>query len=268
VLPRWGNVQRLAALPETDAGAQERDGHSEGMRSSIRLDPPAPVHADTFARTRGGLPSPAASRLRDVPLLALALLAALSSVAALLLQWAGWVRMPFTITFVSLPGTLVLLCITVWAGRSSRELLFNRLMVGFIAGTLGLVAYDLMRLFVQTALPLGFDAFFSMRAFGWLMTGQPLGSPTALIAGWIYHVSNGLSFGVMYALLAGPARWYWGLLWGLILEAAMLVVYPAVFNPTPRSGFLLVSIVGHAAFGTIVGVWCARHATPALRGTT
>jgi hypothetical protein len=204
--------------------------------------------------------------VRDLPLLILALLAALSSISALLLQWAGWVRMPFTVTFVSLPGTLLLLCITVWAGRTNRDLLFNRLIVGVTAGALGLVAYDLMRLFVQLALPVGFDAFFSMRAFGTLMTGQPLASPAALVTGWIYHVSNGLSFGIIYALLAGPARWYWGLVWGLILEIAMLVVYPAVFNPTPRSGFVVVSIVGHAAFGSVVGVWCARHARPALRG--
>lgn len=213
------------------------------------------------------LPSPAINAAKDVPLLILAVVAALSSIAALLLQWANWVRMPFTVTFVAMPGTLLLLCITVWAGRTDRDLLFNRLTTGLVAGALGLIAYDLMRLFVQAALPLGFDAFFSMRAFGTLMTGRAPGTTTALVSGWVYHVSNGLSFGIIYSLLAGPARWYWGLVWGLILEVAMLVVYPAVFNPSPRSGFVIVSIVGHAAFGSVIGVWCMRHARPALRGS-
>lgn len=235
------------------------------MPHLVQAERTSPADVPVAARVVSGL-SPAVSGKGDVPVLVLAVLAALTSVGALLLHWAGWLRMPFTATFISLPGTLLLLCITVWAGRTDRNLLFNRLIVGVTAGAFGLVAYDLMRFLVQAVLPVGFDAFFSMRAFGTLMTGRPPGTNVALYTGWLYHISNGLTFGIMYALLAGPARWQWGLVWGLILEVAMLVVYPAVFNPNPRSGFVLVSIVGHAAFGSVIGVWCARHATPAVRG--
>ena len=99
----------------------------------------------TMGTPRRGL-SPAAPTPRDLPLLVLAVVAALSSIAALLLQWAGWVRMPFTVTFISLPGLLLMGCLGVWAGRTGRELLLNRLQTGVVAGGIGLVGYDLIRL--------------------------------------------------------------------------------------------------------------------------
>lgn len=215
---------------------------------------------DSAAAAAAGPFSPAVRSRRDIPLLLLALVGAASSIASLLLQAAGWIRMPFTVSFVTLPGLVFLASLTVWAGRTHRALLFNRLAVGTWAGLLGLVAYDALRLLVQEALPLGFDAFFSMAAFGHLMTGLPLDSPISIASGWAYHVTNGLTFGVIYALLAGPARWYWGLAWGLALELGMVVVYPALFRPSSLHGFLVVSVTGHAAFGGIVGLCCERYA--------
>lgn len=211
------------------------------------------------------LPSPALDGRGGLGLLALGTAAALSSIAALLLEAVHWVRMPFTVTFVSLPGLVLLICMTVWAGRTDRRLLYNRLLVGGAAGAVGLVAYDLIRLAVQDLLPVGFDAFYSLRVFGTLMTGRPIGSDAALAAGWAYHISNGITFGVIYALLAGPARWWWGLAWGSILEIGMIAVYPAVFLPSVTRGFLLVSVVGHAVFGAIVGLLCQQAALPAQR---
>lgn len=204
--------------------------------------------------------SPAVGSARDLPLFLVTLASALSSIAALLFHAAGWIRMPYTASFVTLPGMVFLLCLTVWAGRAQRPLLFNRLWAGTAAGFLGLIAYDLVRYAVQVALPLDFDAFYSMAAFGQLMTGLPLDSPIGLTLGWAYHITNGWTFGIIYALLAGPARWWWGLAWGLILEVGMVVVYPSLFRPSSLHGFLVVSIMGHAAFGGVVGLWCQKNA--------
>jgi hypothetical protein len=209
--------------------------------------------------------NPAGATRADVALLTIAIVSALSSIAALLLHVAGIIRMPYTVTFVSLPGTLLLICLTVWAGRTSRALFFNRLIVGFAVGAIGLVAYDAIRWLVQEGLPIGFDAFYSIVAFGNLITGAPTSSATAVVAGWAYHISNGLTFGVLYALIAGPAKWWYGLIWGLILEIAMLLVYPPLFQIGAMTSFVAVSIVGHAAFGTVIGLGCRRWAMPALR---
>lgn len=209
---------------------------------------------------------PAAASPQDAALSAVAIAAALTSIAALLLHAAGLVRMPFTVTFLSIPGAILLVCLAVWAGLADRVVFFNRLAVGFLVGALGLLAYDAIRWAVQTILPLGFDAFFSIRAFGTLITGRSIDDPVSIAAGWAYHVSNGLSFGVLYALIAGPARASYGLIWGLILEIAMLIVYPALFQPTSVGGFVIVSVVGHAAFGSVIGIGCRRWAITAARG--
>jgi len=210
-----------------------------------------------------GGPSPAIRHRRDLPLFLAALLCAFSSIAALLLQAIGWIAMPFTVSFVTLPGMLLLLCISVWAGRTDRRLLANRLATGAVAGSIGLVAYDLIRLAVQELLPVNFDAFYSLRVFGHLMTGHAIASGESLAAGWAYHITNGVTFGIIYSLLAGPAHWWWGLVWGLVLEIGMLLVYPAVFRPSSMRGFVIVSVIGHAVFGAVVGIWCARRAAPA-----
>ncbi|MHB8508893.1 MAG: DUF6789 family protein [Candidatus Dormibacteria bacterium] len=208
--------------------------------------------------------SPAVRGVRDIPLLLICLLSALSSIAALLLHAAGLVRMPFTVSFLTVPGLILLAGLTIWTGRTDRRLFFNRLTVGLAAGAAGLVAYDAIR-FVVGLFPIHFDPFFSHRAFGNLMTGAAVMSPTALWAGWAYHITNGVTFGVIYCLLAGPARWWYGLIWGTTLELAMLLVYAPLFHPNNYKSFVLVSIVGHAAFGTIVGVISRRYSEAANR---
>ena len=208
---------------------------------------------------------PAIRTADDAPLLFVTLVAAASSIAALLLQVFGWVRMPYTLTFVSLPGLVLIVAVLVRTRNTDRHLFFNRLAIGLTAGLVGLVPYDLVRWIVQVVFPVNFDAFAAFPTFGHLMTGQPLHSSTAQMAGWAYHVSNGLTFGVIYTLLAGPARWWWGLLWAACLEAAMLLVYPSLLHPASMTAFVIVSIVGHACFGTTVGLIASRKAMPVLR---
>lgn len=206
-------------------------------------------HLDPAVRNRG-----------DIGLLILALVAAAGSIAALLLDWAGWIEMPYTISFATLPGLVFLVALAVWARRANRDLLLNRLVTGTVAGFLGLVAYDVVRWLAQVVLPVDFDAFRAFQIFGTLMTDRGDDSRLALAAGWAYHITNGLTFGIVYALLAGPARWWWGLIWGATLEFAMMIVYPSLMNPRSISDFVIISVIGHAVFGTVVGLWCQRHA--------
>lgn len=206
---------------------------------------------------------PALRTRADLGLLFLTLAAAASSIAALLLDWLGWIRMPYTVSFLSLPAMIFLVLLTVRSGRTGQDLLFNRLTVGTIGGLLGLVGYDAVRWLIQVTIPVHFDAFAAFPTFGHLMTGKPREAGIALAAGWVYHITNGLTFGIIYALVAGPARWWWGLLWGAALEAAMMVVYPSLMNPRSMSDFVIVSVIGHGVFGAIVGVTCERRAVPA-----
>ena len=199
----------------------------------------------------------------DRALFALAFVAAGTSIAALLAHAAGIVRMPFTVSFVTLPGLVLLLSLMVWAGRAQKTLLFNRLWVGTVAGFLGLIGYDGIRWIIQMAFPSGFDAFSAIRGFGTFMTGKPPDHAAAIASGWAYHVTNGWTFGVVYAIVAGPARWWWGLIWGVTLEVAMILIYPALFRVRAYEAFLVVSIAGHVVYGSILGWWCRGHALSA-----
>ena len=208
--------------------------------------------------------------LTDPALTILVLSCTAAGIGAFLLDVAGIVAMPWTISFVSLPALVVVVAIGVWAQRVARQPFFNRLAVGVIAGFIATLAYDGVRLAIQETAPLDYDGFRSINIFGSLILSKPETALDARIAGWTYHFWNGISFGVMYALVAGPARWYWGLAWGMALEMMMIGIYPVAFA-IQRSdpAFLAISMTGHAAYGAVLGLlaerWCDRVPLPLRR---
>lgn len=66
-----------------------------------------------------------------------------------------------------------------------------------------------------------------------MVLGEPIEqaeySTAAHVIGWIYHFSNGATFGVMYLAIVGDGRrhWIWAVLFALGLELGML------FTPYP-----------------------------------
>ncbi|HET6213422.1 MAG TPA: hypothetical protein VFE14_11190, partial [Micromonosporaceae bacterium] len=100
--------------------------------------------------------------------------------------------------------------------------------------------------------------------FGQFMTGAS--GPGSAAAGWAYHVSNGWTFGIAYAVVAGPARWWWGIAWAMLLELAMLLVYPVLFQIRYVEPFIAVSVTGHVLYGSVLGLWCRRYAVRWRRG--
>jgi hypothetical protein len=188
--------------------------------------------------------------------------AAATSIVALLVHLAGLIRMPYTLSFVTAPGMIFLLGLLAMAGRVRRPVIMTRLRVGFVAGILGLVAYNATRWLVGLVLSVKMSPFYSIYIFGALITGKPTGTAAAAVAGWLYHISNGVTFAIIYTLVAGPARWWFGLLWGLVLETAMLLIYPAnaILRPPVLLPFVVVSLISHAMYGTVIGAVARRHA--------
>jgi len=103
-----------------------------------------------------------------------------------------------------------------------------------------------------------------------MILGQPTDqssySLAAQILGWIYHFSNGATFGVMYvAMIGNPTRrhWSWAVLMALALELGMLLTpYPQVFNIPVTTRFVIVTVTAHAIFGTGLGLavrYLAQH---------
>jgi hypothetical protein len=98
--------------------------------------------------------------------------------------------------------------------------------------------------------------------FGAMILGQPIEqssySLAAQILGWLYHFSNGATFGVMYVAMIGDAtrrHWAWAVLMALALELGMLLTpYPNLFNIPVTTRFVMVTIAAHAIFGVAMGL--------------
>lgn len=193
----------------------------------------------------------------------LGVLGAGSGIAALLLDVYGVIGMPFTLSFFALPATVAVVAMGAWAKRVNRRDVVRRMWVGFVAGAAGTAVYDLSRLIVAWATPSSFDPFRAHPNFGALMLSTTPDQTAAMVAGWGYHFWNGLSFGVMFTLIAGGARARWAVVWALVLESATIIVTPRYTGISPTDvGFISVSLVGHLLYGVGLGLlarqWLVR----------
>lgn len=177
---------------------------------------------------------------------------------AIVLHAAGWLPMYFTLDVLGPPSLVLLLLIGIYARRIDEQLVLNRLLVGAWAGLAATGAYDLVRLLLRFSGAIGFDPFLTHPIFGMLITGRPLASSIAVAAGWGYHLWNGVGFAVMYTLIAGPAHFGYAVGWAMLLEVAWLTALPSTLNFQLNPDLLLVSLVGHAAYGVTLGLLARR----------
>ena len=99
--------------------------------------------------------------------------------------------------------------------------------------------------------------------FGAMILGEPIEQTTyslsAQLVGWLYHFSNGATFGAMYMAIVGHVTkrgWIWGMLMAAGIELAMLVTpYPSFFGiPLTATTFVIVTLTAHLIFGAIMGL--------------
>jgi hypothetical protein len=136
------------------------------------------------------------------------------------------------------------------ARRDSWHRLHTALVVGTLGGLLGTFAYDLFRLPFQV---FGYRLLAPIDSYGVLIAGAASSGPWTGLLGWIFHFSNGIGFGVTYAVIALGRRWQWGLPWGLAIET--LAVASPVAGLYALRGVVLIAIAygGHLAYGTVLG---------------
>jgi hypothetical protein len=82
-------------------------------------------------------------------------------------------------------------------------------------------------------------------------------SLSAHILGWIYHFSNGMTFGIMYMALIGDAMkrsWLWAIALAAGLELMMLLTPYTTFFAIPITAlFIAVTLTAHVIFGLTLG---------------
>jgi len=194
---------------------------------------------------------------------------AASSIACLLADFYNLCPMSFFTPFIFLPAFVALCVLAVFDRQFGSGHVWQAVWIGLLGGLLAAVAYDVFRLPFVFAKEWGIDSvvppmklFKVFPRFGAMILGQPIEQATyslgANVLGWIYHFSNGATFGVMYLALIGDGRrrhWIWAVLFAVGLELGMLFTpYPKVFNIPQTARFVIITIAAHAIFGGSLGL--------------
>lgn len=174
----------------------------------------------------------------------------------------------FTI-WVFFPSCAALLALAILSRVKGDGQLWRAVMVGLFAGLLAAVAYDIFRLPFVFAKQWGIDAIVPpmnlykvFPRFGAMILGEPIEQTTyslsAQLVGWLYHFSNGATFGAMYMAIVGNVTkrgWIWGMLMAAGIELAMLVTpYPSFFGIPLTATFIVVTLTAHLIFGAVMGL--------------
>ena len=178
---------------------------------------------------------------------------ALLSVAPLLAWVYGLGRFADWFRFVALPALLV---VGLVAWRSSRPGgrhpdVRTAMVVGTIGGLVGTIGYDVFRL---PFLALGYRLLAPIDSYGVLLLDAHSSSPLSGFAGWAYHFSNGICFGIAYAMVALGRNWRWGLLWAMVLETASVVTpFADTYGISGRWGIIAIAYGAHIPYGIALG---------------
>src|SRR6266436_6268752 len=134
-------------------------------------------------------------------------LLAASSIACLLFDFYRLCSMRLFTVFIFMPALAALLAFAVFDRQRGDSRLWRAVMIGIAGGLLAALAYDIFRLPFVFAKAWGIASvgppmklFKVFPRFGAMILGQPIEqssySLAAQILGWIYHFSNGATFGV------------------------------------------------------------------------
>lgn len=172
------------------------------------------------------------------------------SIASLLMYFLGFG------SFVRLASVLLLIegvglsGIAIASRANGLKETLGLLRSGLWAGALATLAYDIVRIPVAHS---GIPVFKAISYFGTLLLGVQSPTPLSEALGWAYHLSNGVSFGLMYAALVRTPRIYTAVIWGLTLEAVMLLTpYAEVFGYRRDAKFFAITFGAHAVYGLVL----------------
>ncbi len=83
----------------------------------------------------------------------------------------------------------------------------------------------------------------------------------AFMVGALWHFWNGATFGIIYALLIGKGKWWYGMIWAFIIEIVMmlapyLIIMKGPFGIEHMDGYNIfaITLIAHLAFGAVLGI--------------
>lgn len=127
------------------------------------------------------------------------------------------------------------------------------IVVGIVAGVVSTAVYDLSRWTLVVVADLQGSPYAAFPFFGRAIVGA--GAPDTLVdvVGTAFHFINGITFAIAYTIWFGRRRWWWGIVFALGLEAAMLAIYPGWLDVRALGEFTQISVLGHVWYGATLG---------------
>lgn len=204
---------------------------------------------------RSGSEPAGTSEHTDAGLRAIVCLLALLSVAPLLAWVYGLGSFAAWYWGLSVPALVALIGVAVWVGRGGqRPALTVALRAGAIGGLLGTIGYDLVRVPFNAA---GVRLLSPIDSYGLLIVNAVSSSPVTGFAGWFFHATNGVCFGVAFAAVAARRPLWWAVAWAMVLETAT-IVSPFVdrYGLSGHPELIVVAYGAHVAYGVPLGLMC------------
>ena len=182
-----------------------------------------------------------------------------------------------------IPSVIIIFTIGILT-HSKFPRLSNRMFIGMAAGTIASFALEAIRIpAYMFAKWMPMDSMISLP--GLLLTekitalsqvkqvimqsGVPMNLYSApldaFIAGGLWHFWNGATFGIIYALLIGKGKWWYGVIWAVIIEMVMMVAPYLIMMKGPfgieyMDGYniFVITLIAHLVFGAILGIIVQR----------
>lgn len=155
--------------------------------------------------------------------------------------------------------SIILLILVIIAGYSiGAKETSKQIINGIIGGALATIGLEIVR---ETGFHLGGMPGDMPKLLGVLLLNQFASGPDTLsnIAGWSYHFWNGASFGIIYSIIVGKGKMWYGLVYAILIAVGFMMS-PAVvalgvghFGVDFGIGFSITVTLAHIALGLILG---------------
>ena len=171
--------------------------------------------------------------------------------AVLVAKSYGLIEMHISVPWIVVPCCVALLLIWLRSRARHQELAAD-LLIGFAAGLVGTLSYDIVRVPFTV---IGYRVFAPIYSYGVFTLDAEISTRFSDVAGWLYHFSNGITFGIMYALVFSRSHWLSAIVWALILETIMVVTpLGKIYSIRSNVPVLLIAYGAHVAYGLPLGL--------------
>lgn len=160
-------------------------------------------------------------------------------------------RLGVAVTTSSMGSALWLVLRRQAARERARLLRLCR--VGLVVGVLSTAVYDTSKWAFAQLGGVRDSPFGAIPRFGALLLGGEAHPLARTLIGAAFHLTNGVTFAIAFAVVVARPTWRKGIVFALILEAFQLSLYPGWLNPKSVAEFASVSAFGHVAYGATLG---------------